>query len=320
MRAEFLESFDGHEWEECITGLDGNVMHYPAVLMTEDENARLAFLRVHEGSRLVAAAVGRRVRSRTDRILNRGPWLHFPTAPAMQVESDGAASILECIAGEARRQGYDRLVMGHVWSRDFRSTAFVAGAITSSVVEFVIDLSLDRQTLVSRMHKVHRKNIRRADELGVTVVSDPSLEGLKSLRQLQILSAERSHDGRPRFGVQDERYFERLHRHVYSRGTGDILFALDHGERVAGLAYLVSRDRAVTVRSGASARGYEVYAMYALTLALIDRLAGLGFKELNIGGTPLEAECEGHPEHGLYKFKAGFGGRSCVRNTIELRL
>jgi lipid II:glycine glycyltransferase (peptidoglycan interpeptide bridge formation enzyme) len=76
----------------------------------------------------------------------------------------------------------------------------------------------------------------------------------------------------------------------------------------------------MTVRSGSTPEGYETRAMYLLQAAVIDRARERGFPELNLGGVPEAAAAEGHPEHGLYDFKKGFGAAPCLRTGLTVDL
>lgn len=95
-------------------------------------------------------------------------------------------------------------------------------------------------------------------------------------------------------------------------------FARWEGDFVAGLAYLWTKDRAITVRSGATARGYEKYATYFLQHQVLLRLKDSGIKQVNLGGVPHDAMEPQHPQHGLYCFKKGFGGKPSIRTSVDL--
>ena len=54
--------------------------------------------------------------------------------------------------------------------------------------------------------------------------------------------------------------------------------------------------------------------------SLLARAKEQGLRELNLGGVPADAEREGHPQHGLFEFKRGFGGRPWLRTAAALEL
>jgi lipid II:glycine glycyltransferase (peptidoglycan interpeptide bridge formation enzyme) len=170
------------------------------------------------------------------------------------------------------------------------------------------------------MDRVHRKNIRRAERAGLEVAPEPSPEALLVLRSMQELAAERSRQKGGGFRIRSREYFMKLHTHVFSPGIGELWTARKNGEIVAALAYLGAAGRAMTVRSGSSAVGYETRAMYLLQHAVIRRVRERGFTELNLGGVPEAAAGEDHPEHGLYDFKKGFGGESRLRTGLTVDL
>jgi lipid II:glycine glycyltransferase (peptidoglycan interpeptide bridge formation enzyme) len=241
----------------------------------------------------------------------------LPTAPAIR-DAGRREAIYRALLDHAREGGFERLSIGHSWGDTFEDLPFLAGHVSDQVTDFVIDIRPSLEDLMGGMHKVHRKNIRRAERAGLTVTVDHRLEALLELRRFQQISAERARTRGNGFSVRDSGYFRSIQEAVYGPGLGEVHVAHLEGTCVGAMAYLASGSRGVTVRSGCDARGYETYAMYLLQLSVIESARQKGVTELNIGGVPREAEEEGHPQHGLHAFKKGFGGTAHLRQAVSL--
>jgi lipid II:glycine glycyltransferase (peptidoglycan interpeptide bridge formation enzyme) len=308
---------DAGEWERLVEACGGNPLHLPAVHeadLPEKDRLHLVF---REGSETAACAIAY---CRVPR-WRRPSWLLLPAPPA--VRPDAAAkryAVYQGLLDFARRSRCRELIVHPHWGTTFDGFAPFSGHETKAVVEFVLDLGQDMEVITSGMHKVHRKNIRRAERDGVTVRQDDSLEALLTLRSMQEVASERSARRGGGFTVRDRGYFERVHRRVYDAGRGELLLAERGGTTVAGLAYLTGARRAITVRSGATPEGYETRAMYLLQNEVIKRVQHRGLIELNLGGVTEEAEKEGHSERGLYDFKRGWGGAALRSTGIRMEL
>ena len=227
---------------------------------------------------------------------------------------------LRALLDHARDSGFARIVVQPGYGTWLGGDEALAKFRTDSITEFVIDLSPGYDALLAGMHKIHRKNIRRAGRAELDVVEDSSVDGLLQLRQLQLSSSERAEEKTEGFAVRDEAYFRNVHDHVYAPGLGTVLFARLGGETVAALAWLNAAGRILTVRSGSLPAGYESRAMYLLHDELIRRALDAGVEELNIGGVPTAAAEKGHAQSGLYEFKQGFGGVPMQRYGLDISL
>lgn len=75
------------------------------------------------------------------------------------------------------------------------------------------------------------------------------------------------------------------------------------GEAVAMSLWLCDGDTAYSHLAASSPEGYRIAASYALYDEALRRFAGC--RAINLGGVPGARD---DPEHGLARFKAGFGG------------
>ncbi len=306
------------EWMERLEGHRASALHHPAIHRGDHGSQKLHYLVLRQGSEERGCALAieeKRRRLRLPFVGSRN--LLLPSAPAIDTEVDRKAA-RKALLDYA--ESFDRLTVQPASSEWLVDDDHFVRHRQGAILEFVMPLESEIDAVRARFHKVHRKNARRAKTKGVEVVEDSSVEGLLRLRDMQLASAERASERNNAFGVRDESYFRQVQREVYATGLGHVLFARIDGEAIAALAWLQLGSRAATVRSGSHAEGYRNYAMYALYDALVERLVGEGITELNAGGVPAEAQEEGHPQHGLYEFKKGYGGTPRLRYGLEISL
>ena len=319
VEAEPRRSVDREEWKQLVEQCGGNPMHLPEVHFTDHDPRDLLHLVFRRRDSALACATAFTVRRRVVGLTWGPRFLELPTVPAIRDDTD-RAQVYSALLEYAAHAGYSRLILHPRWGDCFEGNDLFRDHLTRAIVEFVLDLRPGLGEILKRMHKVHRKNIRRAEAGGLTVEPDSTLAGLMRLREMQLVSAERAAEKGHGFGVSGGTFFRRAFAQVYSTGIGRILFAKRGQDYMAGLAYLVGGRRGLTVRSGSTADGYETRAMYLLHYELIKRSLDEGLLELNLGGVPRGAQESEHPQAGLYEFKKGFGGTPEVRTGVDMRI
>lgn len=321
LTVEYFRTYDHDKWRTLVASMNGGPFHLPEILLPGNKPENLVYLVMKDGQEVVGACVGLSLARTTLRILKTSKDLYLPTIPAVR---DGTSESVHAVCEAARRfaaeAGYRHLLVDPRWGADFSQFSQWQGFVTDTLCEFTLDLSCDLEVIFRAMHKKHRKNIRSAEEHGLQLVEDSSLEGFLALRGMQLSSAERSSTKGNSYGVQNEKYYEESYRQVYQTGLGRVMFARKDGSAVAALAYLAFGKKAVTVRSGSTAEGYETSAMYLLQYELIRKLQEQGVSELNIGGVPSGAAESNHPQHGLYDYKRYYGGKPHIRTGLKIRL
>jgi len=318
MQIRSVDLSDQAEWEAQVRACGGHGLHLPGVYLADYKASALRLWCFEIDGRVAGCALAiDQARGLLGKL--RGRVLLLPTAPAI-ASSVQAGAVREALFDYARNLGVVRLVMQPGFGTWITSDEDLVPFRTESITEFVLDLSQGYEALLAGMHKIHRKNIRRASRAGLEVVEDSTLAGLLELRKMQLASSERAGEKTEGFAVRDEQYFRNVQQHVYEPGLGTVLFARLDGEPVAALAWLKAAERILTVRSGSVPAGYESRAMYLLHDELIRRAIDGGMVELNIGGVPSAAGEPGHAQSGLYEFKQGFGGRAMQRYGLDIAL
>lgn len=307
-------------WEQVVSGCEGHGLHMPAIYRADHDASRIHCLSVDQDGQPVACVV------LVDPARGRFGWLRrqprtmlFPVAPALRTGAP-ADEVRQLLLGYVSGLGAERLQVSPGYGQNWVTEDRWAAWRTHGLTEFVIRLDQDHDAVLAGMHKIHRKNIRRAQRSDLEVQEDHSVAALLRLRDLQLASAGRAGERTESFAVQDEETFRRLHQEVYGPGLGRLIFARLDGVDVAALAWVQAAGRILTVRSGSLPLGYESRAMYLLHDELIRRAFRDGVVEVNIGGVPVEASDAAHPQSGLYEFKLGFGGTPVTRYGLDLPL
>jgi lipid II:glycine glycyltransferase (peptidoglycan interpeptide bridge formation enzyme) len=321
MLIELYRQFDPVDWKDIVLRLNGNPFHLPDILLLDGSAENLTYLVFKRGGCITGACVGRIVKKSFAKVLALSHGLFLPTVPAFMMDgniekNDFYNSLIQFL----REYGYKWLEIDSRWGDDFRTLRGIEGVTGGRLIEFTINLERNIDVIYGAMHKKHRKNIKRARENGIEIIQDSSLEGLLELRRLQQLSSERASERGNEYSVQDEKAYRRIYEGIYRSGLGNVFFAKKDNEYIAGLAYLAFGKKAVTVRSGSTRKGYDLFAMYLLKSELIRSLKDRGFQELNIGGVPEEAIESSHPQHGLYDYKRYYGGEEYLRTGIRIEI
>jgi len=308
---------DDEEWERLVQACGGHPLHLPQIQDVDQADNERMHVVFQNGSQPVACALA--YQSAGGRFRRRPRRLLLPASPALRADAGtDRALIFEKIIELAQSLRCKELIIQPQWGTQFEDMPLFSSHVSEILIESVLDTNRDLSAIEAGMHRIHRKNVRRAARDGVTVSPDPTLEGLLTLRSMQQVSSERSAKKGGGFAVRDRSFFERLHKSVYSSGRGELLMAMKDGKPLAGLAYVTGAGRAITVRSGSTPEGYALQAMYALQSRVIERVRERGLLELNLGGVPEVAATEGHAQRGLYDFKRGWGGTE--RRSAGIRM
>jgi lipid II:glycine glycyltransferase (peptidoglycan interpeptide bridge formation enzyme) len=156
----------------------------------------------------------------------------------------------------------------------------------------------DDETMLGRMHKKTRYNIRLAEKKGVTV----ERAGVEALGEWYALYRETA--ARDKISIHSETYYRDLFSHAPDLC---LWLARYEGKLLAGNVVLVHGDQAVYLYGASSNEHRNLMAPYALQWAALRDSRDRGAVEYDLFGIP-PTDDPAHPMHGLYRFKTGFGG------------
>jgi hypothetical protein len=309
------------EWDRRVEGAGGNVFHSSAwgrvARATGGEPVRLEFSREGGPAGLALAAARRsrfpllgRFRDRL--ILETSPLLAPGTSFA-----EGAAGLVAF----AHREGFAELSLGTTDGEFGPEGDLTRDWDVKRRVEFRIDLSGGVERTLAQFTSSHRRNLRKANEEGLTFVEDSTLAGALALRDLQDETFQRrSVLGHTRGRAWERDGFVKTMSAYLEAGALRFWFGALRGERLSGVGILTFGTRSYYLVGGTSAAGYEARAAFFVFGQLLGLLPAAGVTSLNLGGVPVQAEDADDQDHGLFRFKAGFGSQILRLATLRRRL
>jgi lipid II:glycine glycyltransferase (peptidoglycan interpeptide bridge formation enzyme) len=176
----------------------------------------------------------------------------------------------------------------------------------------MIDLGQEEDALLGAMKSKTRYNVRLAGKRGVEVregrVRAPEDELADDLDRWYELYRETA--ARDRIAIHSPAYYRALFDTAAAYPAVDLslLVAEHEGELLAGIIVLRFGVTATYLYGASSNHKRNLMAPYALQWEAMRRSRGAGAAHYDLFGVP-PADDPGHPMHGLYRFKTGFGGR-----------
>jgi hypothetical protein len=114
------------------------------------------------------------------------------------------------------------------------------------------------------------------------------------------------------------RYHRLLHRHLTRAGLANLYGLYAPDGTLLSVAYMLEYGGLSFYMIGASSpEGYRLSASMRLFWDMARSYSDQGFRYLHLGGVPTAALAEEHEEHGVYRFKHGFGIEPAVRLTLS---
>lgn len=169
----------------------------------------------------------------------------------------------------------------------------------------LLDIRPDVDDLLSRMRPKTRYNIRLADRRGVRVRRGAPKD-LDAWYELYLQTAERN--GIARHALRHFRSIFSVPPDTSGRGARPLLLLAERQSRLlAGMILVIAGDRATYLYGASSDESRECMAPYALQLAAVSEAKAAACVDYDLFGTAPRPN-PGHPMHGLYRFKTGFGG------------
>lgn len=188
-------------------------------------------------------------------------------------------------------------------------------------IEFRVDLGKTEEQLWQGLHSHHRRKIKKAMKQGLSIRESTAAHDASALRDLQRGSQDRRRKRGENMKLGDDEPIIALMKNMLRDGIGR-LFLAEHDGRIVSGAFMSTFDsRAYYVFGGSNPDGFRLDAPGLLFWHMIRVFRDAGFVEFNLGGVPVAGAREDAAEHGLYRFKAGFGGREveCFDYSFDLR-
>ena len=180
----------------------------------------------------------------------------------------------------------------------------------------LVDLTADEEQILAKMHAKWRYNIRLSEKKGVKIHkylgNDINLSE-KLDKFYQLTKETNARDGN---SSHAKSYYEDLIRsssQAIDAGQDVPLISLyiaEHeGDEIASIMTLFSHDEAIYLYGASSNLKRNLMPNHLLQWTAMKDAKAYGSKYYDMYGMPPEGKDENHPMHGLYMFKANFGGQ-----------
>lgn len=190
----------------------------------------------------------------------------------------------------------------------------------------VVDLELEEETLLVRLHEKTRYNVRLAERKGVRTRVSTSDKDLDVFLKLLNETAERD-----RFVAHDAEYLRASFVALRDAGMGHLRLAEWEGKLLAASFVVTFGDTVTYLHGASSSEARNVMAPYILHWDMIRDARSRGAKLYDLWGAnpPSKAMFDYKPSwEGITRFKLGWGGRTLIlsgtwdlpRNVFAYRL
>ena len=177
--------------------------------------------------------------------------------------------------------------------------------------EFLLDLSEDR---MAACKSSHRRKIRKAEKSGVVVAEETCADSVRLLYTLQGHTQTRRATRGEDMSLPSPAQYDVLAKTFVQQGGGRLIVARIDGNPVSCILIGVGGPRAYYMMGGTSPEGLASNAASLVMWRAIELLQRDKLQVLNLGGVSARAADPESVEHGLYRFKDGWGGErvSCI--------
>jgi hypothetical protein len=302
----------GPEWKAWTSALQGHLYHSIewAEICRSENRTPLFFRWFDSGRRCVGIALGVQSQS-TGRWAGRlFKGLELESYPAVRGLDVGLTrSMIMDLLMFARQNRYSALSILSYGSPVVVPGLDHAGFGTAPRIEFTLDLTLADEERWKGLSEHHRRKIKKAGAQGLVFKVLRTPEAARDLRCLLIQSRERRERRGEQMPSLDDAWYEKLISSCHEKNLGAV-FLLSHEEQpVSGAFVSMYGGHAYYVYGGSNETGFRMDAPALLFWNCFSRCRELGCTDFSMGGVPASARHPESPSHGLYRFKAGFGGR-----------
>jgi hypothetical protein len=188
-------------------------------------------------------------------------------------------------------------------------------------LEFVLDLEGGLDAAHRGFRKTQRHEIRKFEGSGAVCVEASDAASIDWFCSIEEATLERHRAQGKDYARTNRRTLEILWEDVVRTGRGRAYFALRNGIAVSTAVVGVCGRRLYLLYSGSSAEGFSIHASKGLLWHVLCQEHARGARECNLGGVPPDSSNPDSVDHGLYRFKQGFGGveRVCISGRKTLR-
>ncbi len=163
--------------------------------------------------------------------------------------------------------------------------------------EHVLNLSQGVQHVYDQFRDSHKRNIRKAEKVGVEVTVCDSLESIKEFYRLNLITRKRH--GLP---PQPFSFFRDIHQFVIEQKYGTLFLARHQGTAIAGALCFHFGNKAMYKYAASDKRNQHLRPNNLVLWKALEWYCQRGFTRFSLGRTD-----QGH--EGLRQFKSGWGAK-----------
>jgi len=310
------------EWGNWLRELDGNIFHSEEWAETNrsERSQPLYFRWIDQDGRPLGQAIGIERWSPTHLVGRFSKHLQMESYPAVAANDAALArSMVLQVLQFARGKGFMGLTLNSYGAAVALPELEQLGFEIESRFEFVLDLTLTDDELWHNLSQHHRRKIKKSGQHELKFEEADTLDAIQQLRLLQKNSRERRIRRGESMELLDDSHFFETGKRYFEKHIGRVFMLTDQGQPVTAAFVTIYSGRAFYVWGGSSDTGFEMNAPALLFWKILPRCRELGCREFNLGGVPAEAAEPAALSHGLFRFKAGFGGRqvNCFSGVVK---
>lgn len=310
-----ISESSGMYWKKWLREFGGNIYHGEewADIRRGRNSLPLFFHWLDQDERCVGIAVGIKSWSPVRYIGCFFKRLDFDTYPAsLETNADLTRCMLSQLVEYSKKSGYMNLSILSYNTRACVPGLEQLGLSIMPRMEFILDLSMTEDELWKNLSSHHRRKIKNATKQGLVFEEESTLDAVRKFRTLQKLSRDRRIQRGESIGMLEDAYFEELGGRYLEKNLGHIFFLTHHQKPVSGAFVSIYGDQAIYVYGGSSDDGFRMDAPALLFWKIFSWCREFGCREFSMGGVPASAVDTDSQSHGLYRFKAGFGGEQVM--------
>ncbi|MCR4735720.1 MAG: peptidoglycan bridge formation glycyltransferase FemA/FemB family protein [Treponema sp.] len=184
----------------------------------------------------------------------------------------------------------------------------------------LVDLTVSEDEILSRMHSKWRYNIRLSERKGVKIhcYSGKDVNLSEKIDKFYELTKEtNARDGNSSHAKSY--YLDLIKSSAEEIDSGkdspkiNLYIAEHEGDEIASIMTLFSHDEAIYLYGASSNNKRNLMPNHLLQWTAMKDAKAYGSRYYDMYGMPPEGKDENHPMHGLYMFKANFGGLNIHR-------
>lgn len=295
-------------WSGHMRACGGTYFHSPAVVEADRDRSDAWFALLRSGGDVAGISVAC---PRGCRLSLRRRHATLPSLPAVREPPVGDyPDLLASLASRLADRGISALEIGSYGAGE-RSSLPADGsrgwAAGRERLEYRLPLDGPDGARLPTMSSHHRRYVRQGENAGFELRILEGRDALGALERVLTEAAARSREGGDGFRPPSLPSPEVFRPPSPGRWGGSVFAAFDGSDLLSAAFLGWGGGKAFYVSGGSTSAGYNAKAAFWMHPAIARDLAGRGFRRYNLGGTPADAEDDEHPQHGLYRFKSGFG-------------